>query len=161
LWKVFPKPSAGSGPAELTNDERAKLWNTLADADAAAAFQAMCQLLARPAEAVSVLEAAWKRQPRATAKQMHKWLEDLYSDDDAIRATAQKELQRFASGHKDLLRQALKETGALAVRQRLEKILDGPDAEYLRRTRMVEILEQLHTPAARQFLQALAEQKER
>src|SRR5205807_1828029 len=145
---------------KLTQADREQLWQRLADADAAVAFQAICQLVARTSEAVAILEDGWKRSRRATPKQVHKWIEELGSDQFMVRKTATEALHEVAADHEDFLRDAVKQTGTLEVRQRLEKIIGPPSSQRLRRSRMLEVLEQLRTVPARQFLQALAEQKE-
>jgi hypothetical protein len=48
----------------------------------------------------------------------------------------------------------------LRSRRRLDLILERPDTEKLRRTRMVEVLERIGTWSARRFLQELAAQTE-
>ena len=57
------------------------------------------------------------------------------------------------------LRAALKDTGTLELRQRLERLLERVESgtpETLRAIRAVEALEHIATPAARQHLTALA-----
>ncbi len=142
----------------LAKQDREKLWQALADTDAAVAFRAICELIAHPSEAPAVLEGGWKQLPRATPKQMRAWVADLNSDQFAVRKTATTELERFAAAHETLLRDALKQAGTLEARRRLEKILGRINPEGLRRSRMLEVLEQVHTAPARRFLQTLAEQ---
>jgi len=145
---------------KLAKDDREKLWRNLADLDATIAFQAICELITRPGEAVTLLQAEWTRLPKATPQQMHKWVEDLNSDQFRVRKAATVAIERFTAGHEDLLREALKDAGSLEVRQRLERILGRLDPQRLRNSRMLEVLEQIRNDPARQFLRALAEQKE-
>ena len=159
LWNLYALKSKPSGNM-LTKEDREKLWRNLSDTSAAVGFQAVRELIARPNEAPGFLEEAWKREPRATAKQMHNWVEDLSSDQFALRKSATEELERFVADHDDLLRDALQKAGTLEARQRLERLLNHPSPQRLRRTRMLEVLEQLRTIPARQFLQALANQKD-
>ena len=69
-------------------------------------------------------------------------------------------MERFAFAHEDLLQKAHEQAASLEVRQRLEQILQRLDPQRLRRIRLLEVLERLGTPQARQFLQTLADQSE-
>jgi hypothetical protein len=160
IWDAYAPPNLKLTSGKLLKQDREKLWQALADTDAAVGFQAICELIAHPSEASAILEGGWKQLPRATPKQMRAWADDLSSDQFTVRKTATTELERFAAAHEDLLRDALKQAGSLEARQRLEKILGRINPEGLRRSRMLEVLEQLHTAPARRFLQALAEQNE-
>jgi hypothetical protein len=160
LWNPYALEESRNPAAKLAKEDRDKLWQKLAAVDAAAGFQAVCELIARPSEALPLLEDGWKRLPRATPKQMRQWVEDLSSDQFAVRKTATAELERFTASHEPLLRGALKQAGTLEAHQRLENILTRLDPERLRRSRMLEVLEQIGTAPARQFLAALALQSE-
>jgi hypothetical protein len=87
-------------------------------ADTAPAFQAVCELIGRPNEAVPLLQDGWKKLPRTTPKQMQQWVQELDSNQFAFRKNAATELERFAFGHEDLLRKALQDATSLEVRQR-------------------------------------------
>jgi RNA polymerase sigma factor (sigma-70 family) len=160
IWDAYVIQKPKSAGAKLAKEDREKLWQRLADPDATVGYQAVCELIAHPAEASTILEGGWKQLPRATSKQMRGWVDDLSSDQFSVRKTATAELERFAAAHEDVLREGLNLAGSLEARQRLEKILGRLDPERLRRSRMLEVLEQLHTTPARQFLQILAEQNE-
>jgi RNA polymerase sigma factor (sigma-70 family) len=160
IWDVYGMSSLKVAGGKLAKEDREKLWKSLANPDARVGFQAVRELIARPSEATALLEESWRRLPRATSKQVRKWLDDLYSDQLALIATALEELEKYASGHEDLLRETLKQAGAVEMRRRLEKLMDRVNPEGLRRSRMLEVLEQLRTAPARQFLQVLAEQPE-
>ncbi len=160
LWNPYALKKSKTPQTKLAKEDREKLWQKLADTDAAAAFKAICELIARPNEAVGLLEDEWKRMPRATVKQMRPWVEELNSAQFAVRKNATEELVRFAASHEDMLRDALQKPASLEARQRLERILAQIEPERLRRGRMLEVLEQVRTAQARQFLQSLAEQNE-
>jgi WD40 repeat protein len=156
LWDVYASKEPTLAGAKLAKEGRDKLWQSLADAVGAAGFQAVCELIARPSEAVALLEENWKR---ATPKQAREWVNDLGSEQFSVRKIATAELERCAAEHEDLLLEALQRAGTLEVRRRLEQILRRLSQRPVRPTRMLEVLEQLRTESARQFLQALAEQK--
>jgi hypothetical protein len=120
----------------------------------------MCELIARPSAAAAILRDGWQRLPKATPEQMQKWLKDLSSNQFSVRQNATQEIERFAAAHGPLLQDALRTANSLEARQRLEKIIGRVDTERLRRSRMLEVLEQLGIEPARRFLQALAEQEE-
>ena len=126
-------------------------------ADATKAFQAVRELIARPDEAVSLLQAGWKRVPRATTEQMQKWIEDLDSNQSSVREKAQAELDLHLAGHEQLLSKALAKS-TLEQRNRLAEILNRLHPGQLQRTRMLEVLERIGSGPSRQFLQTLAGQ---
>ena len=143
LWEIYALEKAKLDGEGLTQEERKQLWRQLADPDAAIGFQAMCELLTRPSEAAALLEEEWRPTPRASPPQIKKWVEDLGSDHFSVRETASAELDRFAAQHEIRLREALRLADSLEVRKRLEKILVRLGPERLRRSRMLEVLEQL------------------
>jgi WD40 repeat protein len=144
--------------APLSTTERGRLWEALAAADAAAAFQAMRRLAARSDDSVPWLR---ERMPPAAAHDtegVRRLLRDLDADDFAARERATAELSRMAERIEGTLRDA--RAGASAeARRRLDQILSGlkgPSPERLRQARAVEVLEWLGTAEARQVLRALA-----
>ncbi len=160
LWDPYALEELKSPRTRLTNGHAQKLWQDLADIDSQVAFKSVCELIARPNETVGLLETQWQRLLRTSPKKMHKWIEELSSEQFTVRKNATAELERFKTGHEDLLRDALEKASSLEARQRLEKIVYQTDPQRLRLNRMLEVLEQLHTAPARQFLQTLAEQRE-
>jgi hypothetical protein len=147
-------------PADLAKADQDQLWRLLAAMDAAKAFRAICELIARPAEAVPIIEKGWRSIPRVTAQQIKKWIEDLDSPQFSVRDKAGAELQIHGFMHEALLRQARDKASSLELRRRLDQILDRQDPEKLRRTRMLEVLERVGTGEVRRLLQSLAEQTE-
>jgi len=157
IWDVYALEKSQFAKV-LTKEDKDKLWQQLADEDAANAFQAVRELIARPVDAVVIFQDGWKRVPRATAQQMQKWIEELDSNQFDMRQKAQVELDRYLAGHETLLANAIEKANTLELRQRLEAILNRLHPETLRRTRMLEVLERIGVGPARQFLQALASQ---
>lgn len=149
-----PDSIAASLGLELSD----KHWQGLADPDAARAFDAMCDLIAHPDTAVPVLQTGWRQVPRATPAQMQQWLKDLDNSQFNVRQRASTQLEKFATGHEELLRQARTQTPSLESRRRLSEILDRQDPERLRGLRMLEVLERIATPPARQFIETLSKQ---
>ena len=160
LWNPYAPEKPTSFPAKLTKEHREKLWQQLADNDAALAFKATCELIAHPSEAVPILEGGWNALPRATAKELQNWLEELGSEDFGVRQAAGKELERVAAQHEGWLRESLQKAASLETRRRLEKILEQIEPQRWRLSRMLEVLEQIGTVQARQFMHLLAGQEE-
>jgi RNA polymerase sigma factor (sigma-70 family) len=160
IWDIYGTPESHAALPKLSIADRQMLWQQTASNDAVMAFRAMCDMLARPDDAVGLLQEGWKSLPRATAKQVQQWIVDLNSEQFPVRKTATTELEGSADNHEELLRTAVAQAGSLEVKQRLEQVLGRLKFERLRRTRMVEVLERLATPQARQFMEQLAEQTE-
>jgi RNA polymerase sigma factor (sigma-70 family) len=160
IWDAYAVQKSQYPPGKLAEVDQAKLWKALADADAAKAFQAICELIARPAEAVPIVENGWKSLPRATVQQMQKWIDDLDSKQFPVRDKATAELQRYGFSHEALLSQARDKASSLELRRRLDQLLDRQDPEKLRRTRMLEVLERIGIGPARRLLQEFADQAE-
>jgi WD40 repeat protein len=151
--------TAGRRPAvPLSAEERARLWEALAGADAAVAFRAMRRLAARPDESIPLLRERVRPASANDTQGVRRLLRDLDADDFAARERATAELSRMAERIEGMLRDA--RAGASAeARRRLDKILrgvKGPSPERLRQGRAVEVLEWVGTPAAREVLRALA-----
>jgi RNA polymerase sigma factor (sigma-70 family) len=160
IWDVCALDQSRLPAKGLSKADKDKLWQDLASEDATKAFQAVRELIARPVDAVAILQKGWKRVPRATAQQMQKWIEDLDSNPFSVRQKAQAELNLYLAGHERLVGKALEKANTLETRQRLEQILSRLHPERLRRTRMLEVLERIGSGPARQFLQSLAGQTE-
>ncbi len=158
IWDVYGQgKSPPRATLKLTKENQQKLWQQLAASDAAVGFQAVCELIGRPNEAVAILKEGWNNLPRAAPQQMRQWIKDLDSIEYKVRKTATAELDVFAL-QEDLLRKALEQAGTLEVRQRLEDILRRQEPQRLRNTRMLEVLERLGTAQARQLIQGLLSQ---
>jgi hypothetical protein len=156
IWNVCTEASQHLPGAKPADAQWAKLWEQLADPNATTAFQAICDLCALPEASVSFLEEQWKQTRRPGAAEVQQWLTDLDSPQFRVREQANLHLDRDATGHEELLQRAREQTSSPEVRQRLEKILGQVAPERLHRTRMVEVLEKIGTPAAREFLRRLA-----
>lgn len=157
LWESYGLE--GSPGAKRSSLSPAALWQRLGDTEAAAGFDALCILTHRP-DAVTILRDGWKSRPRATAEQMRGWIHDLDSKQFKTREKAGVELERLVVGHEEMLRKAAEQSGSPEVRRHLERLLAHMNPERLRRARMVEVLEQVRSDAARSFLGELAVQSE-
>jgi RNA polymerase sigma factor (sigma-70 family) len=156
IWDLMS--TRDSGPAEPPAEQGQALWDKLSGADAAAAYQAMCQFARSPNQTV-----AWAREhlPRqADEERVARLVRDLDSDQFAVRREAEVALRRLADLAAPALRQALAGKPSAEVRRRvsglLEQLEEGKSPEQLRSVRVIEVLERTGTPAARRLLQELA-----
>jgi WD40 repeat protein len=141
-------------------------WASFADErDGKKFFQAFWKLAADPDQTVTRLTNRLKPVPKMTdpkhTKQINQWIADLDSKEFAVRARAEKELGRDESAL-PILCHALETKLSLEARQRLSKIVQklqaGPKGSpaSLRAYRLVQLLEQIGSPSARDLLRTLS-----
>jgi WD40 repeat protein len=137
------------------------LWAALADADAAAAYRAVCTLAAAPDRAVPFLERRLGEPGGEDASVIRGLLADLDAKRFATRERATRALEKLGRRAEPALRQALLSPPSLEVQRRMEGVLDklerlglarsGP--EWLRAVRTVEVLERINSRDARRLLE--------
>jgi RNA polymerase sigma factor (sigma-70 family) len=142
--------------------DMAALWIDLGSADGTRAYGAVWTLVAASREAVPFLAQRVKPMARAEDGQLARWIADLDSAVFAERDKASRELERQAELAESLLRKALESDPSPEVRRRVEALLGKlrgsvTSAETLRSLRVVEVLEHIATPEARQLLRKLAD----
>src|SRR5579883_1286863 len=142
----------------LSKEELNRSWNDLAQSDAARAYRSICALIGSPKESVVFLKNHLSPVTAAELKRVKPLLAALDSDQFAERDKAMTELEQLGLSVEPALRQALSAKPSLEVRQRIEAILDklagGPRWRVLR---VLEVLEHIATPEARQFLEKLSQ----
>jgi len=159
IWDVsgsYNRPIAAIG---LTQEEKNRIWESLADADAALAFKAMRQLLARPGPAAAFLVGRLKPIAPADRTVVEQRISDLDAADFAVREKANAELAKVVDQAEPLLRKALKTAPSAEAKRQIEGLLDGIEtlsAERLRELRALEVLERLDTAEARKLLGEIA-----
>jgi len=144
--------------------DAAKAWDDLAADDAVAARRAVAALIARPADAVTLVSEKLKPVPMpAGRKTTAALVADLDSATFAVREAATKELARRVSAEFAELTAALDAARTEEVRQRLTTILHSAppawprlSADELRHVRAVAVLEAVGTAEAKRLLRALA-----
>ena len=125
-------------------------------------FSAICGLAGAPQEAVRFLQEHLQPVPALDApqqKQVSQWIQDLGSDQFAIRQQANRQLEKLGEPAYPALRTALEAKPLLETRQRLEQLLQGLEGwsrERLRSHRALEVLEYIGTPEARHALRDVA-----
>jgi hypothetical protein len=159
VWDVEGRYGRPPSTEPFSDEERASLWEGLAHGDGTAAFAAMRQLLARPGPAVALLrERVPLRTPDEAA--VRQLLLDLDADAFPVRERATARLKAAAERLDSRLRDALARHPSVEARRRLESILSAVDPnspEHQRDRRLLEVLERLATPDARELLQTLAD----
>ena len=153
----------GVGPSKA---DLARLWDDLANGDAAVGDRAVWALAAGPAEAVAFLNgrlprAGKKGGDRASAGRLIAQLDD---DDFGQRQKAARELERLGQAAVPALRAALGRKPSPEVRRRIERLLarhEGhsvllPPGDTLRAARAIHVLELIGTPEARKVLEELS-----
>lgn len=159
IWDVTGARTEPPSATAFGRDDEERLWKSLADSDAAAAFGAMRRLMGRPGPAAALLAGRLKPVPSADEKAVRRLLRDIDSDDFDTRRKAAAELAKVADQGEPLLRAALKESPSAEVKRQVEDLLaglDAPTAARLRALRAVEALERIGTKEARRLLEELA-----
>jgi hypothetical protein len=141
----------------LSAEELHRCWDDLAQADASRAYRSILALIGSPKETVAFLRDHLRPVVSVDPKRVKPLLAALDSDQFAERDQAMSELEQLGLGVEQVLREALKAKPSLEVRQRIEAILEklagGPRWRVLR---VLEVLEHIATPEARQLLETLS-----
>lgn len=161
VWDMVNASRTGdTRPAKLSADELARLWDTLASADAIKAYRAEWELAEHPAEAVALLRDRLKPVQAAETGVIRQLLAKLDAPDFAEREAASKRLRTIGDAAVPELHQALKGELSAEQKRRVEEVLDAIAApaflsgDALGQMRAISVLERTATPEA---LQALAE----
>jgi hypothetical protein len=165
LWDVTGLGEKGRPkPADLSPEELRALWDDLAGADAAAAYQAMVKLEAGSRQFVPFLRERVRPVAPIDARVVARLVAGLDSDRFATREDATRRLEQLGVIAESALRESLTADTPLEKRRRVERLLEkvatgreSPPPDRLREWRALESLERMDTPAARRVLEALAE----
>jgi HEAT repeat protein len=123
----------------------------------------MRTLAAAPNQAVPFLtERLLRKKP--DPQQVARLLIGLDSEEFRVRSQAAKELAKWGEAVEPALRQALMDNPSVEVRRRIQQLLEVIDPPHpegvslglLRWLRVLEVLEWIGTPAARQLLEKVA-----
>jgi predicted NACHT family NTPase len=159
IWDVTGTHGRAPSATPFPAGDQDRLWEVLSGADAAGAFRAMQQLLARPGPAVALLGERLKPPAAVSADEVRRLLRDLNSEQFATREKAAQELDRVADQAESLIRKAREQATSAEGQRQLDRVLQSLDdvtQERLRGLRAVEVLEHLATPEARKHLELLA-----
>jgi RNA polymerase sigma factor (sigma-70 family) len=153
LWDLRPTPAPGPRPSAEA------LWESLAGADAAAAYRAVWAL-AEDRAAAKLLRAKLRPVPLPDRERLARLVADLSSPSFRARDRATKALRELGAVAAPALEEALKKRPAEEVRRRLEQLLTAlrrePTAEEVHLVRAVLVLELAGTADARAVLRAWA-----
>ncbi len=144
--------------APWTAEEEPRLWQNLASVDAELPFATIRRLIQHPQAAVAFLKERLRPVDANLEKQFQKLLRELDGDDFETRQKADTELKQRAGEFALQLHTALGQNPSLEVKRRLEGIVatvDPASPELLRRSRAMEVLEQIATPEAKQLRKTL------
>jgi hypothetical protein len=165
LWQLrkIGKP-APDMPAKLTEKQQDQLWADLASPSGPVAHQAIVELVARPAQALSLLKQRLPSIYGDRIPDLAKWLADLDSNQFKVRAKASKDIEKAGKLAEPALWKLLAAKPALEVVRRVEALLakleaaqgPAPDGAWLQALRAIETVERLGTPEAHDLLEALA-----
>ncbi|HMF13151.1 MAG TPA: hypothetical protein VKE94_12630, partial [Gemmataceae bacterium] len=136
-------------------------WMDLAKQESAEAFKAEGHFLAAPADAVKFFAEKVKPVEALDPTRVQRLLDDLDSDQFAVRKRASAELEQTGETVAPALRKALEREPSTEARRRIEELLKNidniaPQGELLRSLRAIEVLELIGTAEAKAVLQDLA-----
>jgi hypothetical protein len=145
--------------AEKPEELRA-LWESLADRDAAKAYQGILTLATAPKSAAALLDEKLRPVEAADKRKIERLIEGLDSDVFKVREQASTELGRLGDIAAPALREAMEKKNSAELQLRATRLLrqlDLPitEPETLRMLRAVEALELAGTSEARAVLEAL------
>jgi hypothetical protein len=161
-WDVTGMLKDGALPAvALTPQDLETLWAEMAADDNPKGNRALWRMVCGGKEAAPYLS---KKVFLADPKKIEQYVKDLNDNKFAIRERATAALGSYGRWIEGVLREASKKPPSDEVRRRLERLLkalEGKaavtlDQERLRARRVIEILEQVATPPARELLTSMA-----
>jgi WD40 repeat protein len=163
LWAVTGLPEASDArPAALSDKELATVWGSIADTDASRSYEAMCQLISSPAQAVPFIKDRLSPAPDTNSKKIAQLVKDLDAEEFDVREKASRDLAKYAEAAETALKTFLNGKPSAEARRRAEELLAQlkraePRGEDLRALRAVEVLEHIGTPEASRVLDGLAQ----
>jgi WD40 repeat protein len=160
VWDVYGT-NGRTGPAaeKWSAADRQRLWEELASADAARAFQAVRRLVRSPGPAVALLRQRFRPAAAVDGEHVRQLLRELDGDKFADRQKANAELERLGDRIESFLRGAWQTDRPLESKRRLELLLgklDDAGPDRLRWLRSLEVLQRAAGPEAVRLLEVLA-----
>src|SRR5439155_15984176 len=152
VWELSSLTARSPDPARtLSKADLERLWQDLADANAAKAYQGLWRLIGAPARAVPFLGERLHAVPRLDPLRVPRLISDLDSDQFDLRRQATRELEHLADMAETTLRGALKGHLSVEAARRVEQLLKKREgkilpADGLRVLRAQEALEHIGTP---------------
>lgn len=137
-------------------------WTKLAQDKPADVEGLMAEMIAKPAETLTLLKQQLKPVPAIDSDEVGKLIAALDAADFDEREKATKQLHAIADQARNQLKDAHRAIASAEVKKRLQEILDGVDetkpmsGNRLRLSRAVELLERINTAEAKALLTTLA-----
>jgi RNA polymerase sigma factor (sigma-70 family) len=162
FWDVTGRRRDGKlPPAALPPQDLEAEWTALRGEDGPKAHRAVWALAADARQALPLLKERLTPVPAADEKKVARLIAALDDDDFDTREKATQELAGLA-GAETQLRKALEGMPSAEVRERVRYALDARERqvsspEWAVTLRCLEVLEQMGTPEARDWLRALAD----
>jgi len=163
VWDVTGRLQDGSlRPAPADDKSLESLWARLGDSNAAVAHEAAWSLVSSPKQAVPFLRQRLPFMPNPDEKRVQQMVAALDNPQFVVRRSATEKLENLGPAAEQALRDCLERRPSLETRQRAERLLAMIEGSIenpaLRRgLRLVEVLEHIGTPAAKEVVQELAE----
>jgi WD40 repeat protein len=166
IWDVTGRSASGQLALErIAPEDMEGLWQDLASTEVPKAYRALWTLVAGAQDALPLLEKQ-KRVFLVDPEHIQKLLRDLNDNRFSVRERAHGELAKYGRWIEGVLDTARKKPASEEVRRRVEKLLSmfqrenslSLAQERLRARRLMMILEQSATPAARDLLEKLSRQ---
>jgi hypothetical protein len=155
-WPRHPQPAVKLSPVDLE-----LAWNNLASGDASIATTAIWQLTRDPEPTLAFLKSRLKPPMLLDDKRLEQLIDLLGSDTYTVREQATQQLQQCGELAEPVLRKMLLRQPHPERKRRLEGLLarleDDSRSDQLQWQRAVEVLEKIDHPAARKFLDELAQ----
>src|SRR5262249_39766418 len=124
VWDLTGRLRDGRlGPTKLTEEQLAKAWGNLLEADTKGAYEGIWELAAAPQHAVPFLAKKLRPVQASAAGEVERLVKDLGSARFEVRRRAEKRLEGFAELAAAELRKAADEGTVLEVRQRAARLL--------------------------------------
>jgi WD40 repeat protein len=162
LWNLASEGRApGVQAKRLSRRALADLWADLASNDAARAYQAVWTLAGAGPTAVAFLKEQLRPIPEMDRNRVRQLITQLDDDQFVARENGSQELQGLGRTVEPFLRQALADGPSAEARKRLEGLLQtlkrqGLSSEERRQRWVVQVLEAIGSPEAREVLALLA-----
>lgn len=155
-------PNTAKQPvADLAEEEVASFWNDLGTDDAARAYRAQAKLIVGGAGVTAFLKDKLHPAAAVDGKQIEKWIEDLDSEQFAVRQKATVKLAQVGALAETYLHKAQQGKISQEFRRRIELLVQkidrtAPSSSDLQMVRALTVLERQATPAAREVVAVVA-----